>query len=263
MVDRITPATTADDIARRASHSGRHDGAPVLVEPFSQWAIEDDFVNGARPDLAAAGAEMVADVTPHEHMKLRMLNGTHSALAYTGYLAGHATIAETVADPVFSGYARALWSEIIPTVIAPEGVDLCDYANALLARYANPGIRHRTWQIAMDGSQKLPQRLLGSLQDTFAAGRSAPALGFAVAAWMRYVTGTDDAGGAIDLRDPMAARLRAVAGPGVSPEDTVRGLLAIDEIFPAQLADVLRDPVTRAAQDIWRHGTRAALARRF
>ena len=158
MVDRITPATTDADIERIERLTGTPDAAPVMHEPFAQWAVEDDFVGGARPDLDAAGVEMVSDVTAHEHMKLRMLNGTHSALAYIGYLAGHETIADTMADPVFAGYARALWAEIMPAVTAPEGVSLPDYADALFDRYANPAIRHRTWQIAMDGSQKLPQR---------------------------------------------------------------------------------------------------------
>lgn len=100
MVDRITPATTEADIATVEGLTGRRDAAPVMHEPFRQWAVQDDFVNGDRPDLAAAGAQMVDNVTAFEDMKLRMLNGTHSALAYLGYLAGHATISDTVADPV-------------------------------------------------------------------------------------------------------------------------------------------------------------------
>jgi hypothetical protein len=115
MVDRIVPATTPADIERVERLTGRHDAAPVLHEPFRQWVVEDDFVDGARPDLGAVGVELVEDVTPYEHMKLRMLNGTHSALAYLGYLAGHETIADTVADPVFAEYVRRLWEqEIIP-----------------------------------------------------------------------------------------------------------------------------------------------------
>ncbi|MDG1115951.1 MAG: mannitol dehydrogenase family protein, partial [Flavimaricola sp.] len=190
MVDRITPATTTADIDRLAKATGHFDAAPVFCEPFRQWVVEDDFVGGIRPDLAAAGVEMVPDVTPYEHMKLKMLNGTHSALAYLGYLGGHETISDTVADPVFAAYVRSLWAdEIAPAVDAPEGVSLTDYATALFDRYANPAIRHRTWQIAMDGSQKLPQRLLGTLEANFAAGRPSPGLCLAVAAWMRYVGG--------------------------------------------------------------------------
>ncbi len=259
MVDRITPATTPEDIARVADLTGWHDTAPVMHEPFSQWAIEDNFVDGARPDFAAAGAELVSNVAAHEAMKLRMLNGTHSALAYTGYLAGHETIADTVNDPVFAAFTRALWSEITPAVQAPDGVVLSEYADALFDRYANPAIRHRTWQIAMDGSQKLPQRLLGTIRDTLNAGRDCPALCLAVAAWMRYVTGVDEQGQPIDVRDPMAAHLRDVTALAKGPEEAVAALLDISDIFPPGLVPALRAPVTDAAKRLWTKGARGAI----
>ena len=259
MVDRITPATTQADIDRIAALTGIPDAAPVLHEPFAQWAIEDDFVNSDRPDLATAGAEMVSDVAAHEQMKLRMLNGTHSALAYTGYLGGHDTIAATMADPVYAAYVRALWNEIMPAVTAPDGVALPAYADALFARYANPAIQHRTWQIAMDGSQKLPQRILGTLQDNIAAGRSINGLCIAVAAWMRYVSGTDEAGQPIDVRDPMAERLRDLSATCDTPADTVTALLGVTDIFPPALADRLRAPLIDAATRLWASGARATL----
>jgi len=259
MVDRITPATTDADISRVAGMKGQQDPAPVMHEPFSQWAVEDDFVNGERPDLAAAGAEMVGDVTAHEHMKLRMLNGTHSALAYTGYLAGHETIADTMADAVFAGYARTLWAEIMPAVNAPEGINLADYADALFDRYTNPAIRHRTWQIAMDGSQKLPQRILGTLRENLGAGRPVEGLCVAVAAWMRYVSGTDERGRPIDVRDPLADRLRSLAAAKDTPPLIVDALLAVDDIFPPDLAARMTGPVTEAAERIWAQGVRATL----
>lgn len=259
MVDRITPATTAADLVQVAALTGRADAAPVMHEPFAQWVIEDDFVDGVRPDFAAAGGEMVQGVTAHEHMKLRMLNGTHSALAYTGYLAGHETIAQTVADPIFAGYVRQLWAEIMPTVRAPEGVSLTEYADALFNRYANPGIRHRTWQIAMDGSQKLPQRILGSLATNLKEGRESPALCLAVAAWMRYVGGVDERGETIDVRDPLAARLRDVSDSANTPEDKVAALLGVRDVFSADLAAQLVQPVTAAAVKLWGNGTRAAI----
>ena len=258
MVDRITPATTDADIATVEKLIGRRDTAPVMHEPFRQWAVQDDFVNGCRPDLAAAGAQMVDNVTAFEDMKLRMLNGTHSALAYLGYLAGHETISDTVADPVFAAYVRQCWAEIMPAVTAPEGVSLPDYADALFDRYVNPAIRHRTWQIAMDGSQKLPQRLLGTLRENIAAGRQSPALCLAVAGWMRYVTGTDEKGEAIDVRDPLADLLRETAtdaAPG-----TVTALLSLEQIFPADIAAHLAAPVMQAASLLWAKGARAAAA---
>jgi fructuronate reductase len=221
--------------------------------------VEDDFVGGARPDLAAAGVELVADVAPYEHMKLRMLNGTHSALAYLGHLAGHETIADCMADPVFARLVRRLWTdEIIPALDAPPGVDLGAYADALAARYANPGIRHRTWQIAMDGSQKLPQRILGTLAANLSAGRPSPGLVLAVAAWMRYVGGLDEAGRPIDVRDPMAARLRAACDAAADPDARVDALLAISEIFPPALAGTLRPAVAAAYRQLAAQGARRA-----
>ncbi len=257
MVDRIVPATTPADIDRLAALTGLRDAAPVMHEPFRQWVIEDHFA-GPRPDFAAAGAQMVADVTPYEHMKLRMLNGTHSSLAYLGYLAGHETIAETVADPVFARFARTLWrDEIIPALTPPPGEDLAAYADALLARYANPGIRHRTWQIAMDGSQKLPQRILGTIAESRAAGRPVPGLTLAVAAWIRYTSGRDEQGQPIEVKDPLAPRLAALWRD--DPAETVAGYLAVSEVFPPALAT---DPgfaadLTSALRGLLAEGARA------
>jgi fructuronate reductase len=257
MVDRITPATTDEDIKTVEQLTGLHDAAPVMHEPFRQWAVQDDFVNGDRPDLAAAGAQLVDDVAAFEDMKLRMLNGTHSALAYLGYLAGHETISDTVADPAFAAYVRHCWEEIMPAVAAPLGVDLTDYADALFDRYANPAIRHRTWQIAMDGSQKLPQRLLGTLRANLDAGRDSPALCLAVAGWMRYVAGKDEAGQPIDVRDPLADLLRDTATD--SATGTVAALLSRDQIFPADLAAQLAAPVSLAAATLWAKGASSAV----
>tara|TARA_R110002012_G_scaffold77282_13_gene195886 strand:- start:135127 stop:136587 length:1461 start_codon:yes stop_codon:yes gene_type:complete len=264
MVDRITPATKSEDIDRLAQKIGYRDEAPVLCEPFRQWVVEDDFVPAygaeARPDLAAAGAEMVADVTPYENMKLRMLNGTHSSLAYLGYLAGHETIAETVADPVFAGYVKRLWrDEIIPSFTAPEGVELEAYADALFERYSNPSIRHRTWQIAMDGSQKLPQRILATIADNLAAGRECPGLMLAVAGWMRYVGGVDEKGQPIEVRDPLADKLRALSDAAGATEQKVAGLLGVREVFSARLAADISTPVTAAYGQLSALGARKAI----
>lgn len=245
MVDRIVPATKPEDLPRVAALTGFQDAAPVLHEPFRQWVVQDDFVPGTRPDLAVAGVQMVADVAPYEHMKLRMLNGTHSALAYLGYLAGHETIADTVADPAFAAYVRRLWAaEIIPALTPPLSVDLHAYAGQLFARYANPAIRHRTWQIAMDGSQKLPQRILGTLATNLDAGRPSPGLMLALAAWVHYVSGTDLQGNPIDVRDPLRDTLHQAAA---SP-DPVGAILSLRAIFPEDLATRLDAPL-RAARD--------------
>ena len=258
MVDRITPATTSADIARVTAETGLYDSAPVLHEPFRQWVIEDNFVRDMRPDFNAVGVEMVKDVSRFEQMKLRMLNGSHSALAYLGYLAGHETISDTVGDPDFAAYVRQLWAEIMSVVRAPQGFDLQVYAQALMERYANPKIRHRTWQIAMDGSQKLPQRLLGSLEANIAAGKPVPGLSLAVAAWMYYVGGINQTGQPIDVKDPMAEKLRAISDASTTPVDKVAALLSLSEIFPIELAENLKAPVTEAAQILWTQGARQA-----
>lgn len=260
MVDRIVPATTAADLDRLQALTGYRDEAPVMHEPFRQWVVEDDFVAGVRPDLGAAGAQLVDDVTPFEHMKLRMLNGTHSALAYLGYLAGYETIADTVADAAFSTFVKGLWrDEIIPALTPPPGVDLAAYANALHARYSNPAIRHRTWQIAMDGSQKLPQRILGTIAENRVAGREVPGLTLAVAAWMRYVSGRDERGGVIEVKDPLAPRLAALWQD--DPARTVTGFLALAEVFPATLRDdaSFADDLTEALQKLVQNGARASV----
>lgn len=260
MVDRIVPATTPADLDRLEALTGARDEALVVHEPFRQWVVEDRFCAG-RPDLGAVGVQLVEDVTPFEHMKLRMLNGAHSALAYLGYLAGHRTIADTVADPVFGAYVRRLWQdEIIPALTPPPGVDLAAYADALAARFANPAIRHRTWQIAMDGSQKLPQRILGTIAEGRAAGRAVPGLTLAVAAWLRYVSGRDEAGAPIDVRDPMAARLAALWND--DPARTVQNAMTLEQVFPQALrrdAGFVRD-LSDALHRLVERGARAAVA---
>ncbi|NMN59743.1 fructuronate reductase [Xanthobacter sp. SG618] len=239
MVDRIVPATTDDDRALVAAGLGLQDAWPVMAEPFTQWVVEDRFALG-RPPLEEVGVELVSDVEPFEHMKLRLLNGAHSTLAYLGYLAGHATIADTMAVPAFARLvARLQDEEVTPTLHLPAGVDVAAYKRALRERFANPALRHRTWQIAMDGSQKLPQRLVATARDRLAAGAPIPLLALGVAGWMRYVTGRDEQGNAIDVRDPLAARLKALAdeaGPDASR--LAPALLSVREVF----ADLGADP---------------------
>ncbi|MFG1191562.1 mannitol dehydrogenase family protein [Xanthobacter flavus] len=239
MVDRIVPATTDDDRALVAAGLGLQDAWPVMAEPFTQWVVEDLFPLG-RPPLEEVGVELVSDVEPFEHMKLRLLNGAHSTLAYLGYLAGHATIADTMAVPAFARLvARLQDEEVTPTLHLPAGVDVAAYKRALRERFANPALRHRTWQIAMDGSQKLPQRLVATARDRLVAGAPIPLLALGVAGWMRYVTGRDEQGNAIDVRDPLAARLKALADEaGPDAARLAPALLSVREVF----ADLGADP---------------------
>jgi len=261
MVDRIVPATTDADIEAAAAATGLSDAAPVVHEPFRQWVIEDRFVDGARPAWETAGAELVGDVAPYEHMKLRMLNASHSALAYLGYLAGRETIAEAVADEALRGFVQRLWhDEIIPVVPAPPGVDLARYAADLLVRYENPAIRHRTWQIAMDGSQKLPQRILSTVRERLRSGLPVARLALVVAAWIRYVGGVDEAGRPIDVRDPLAASLKgALAAVGEDADHRVAAALGFEAIFGADLpaTEAFVRPVAIAYRELLASGARA------
>lgn len=262
MVDRIVPATTDADRADAEAEIGLRDEAPVSCEPFRQWVIENRFA-GPRPAWDRVSAQIVPDVAPYEHMKLRLLNGAHSALAYLGYLAGHDTIAATIADPAFAAYLRGLWQEeIIPVVPAPPGVDLSTYTDELLIRFANPAIRHRTWQIAMDGSQKLPQRLLATIRECLARTLPIPRLALAVAAWARYVGGMDERGQPIDVRDPLAAQLLAtwtMAPP--NPAARIRAMLATQAVFGTDLpqSPAFLAAMTQAAETLHRLGARQAV----
>ncbi len=264
MVDRIVPATTPADVAEVERLTDAADAAPVVHEPFRQWVIEDRFVDGARPHWESGGAQFVAEVEPFEHMKLRLLNGAHSALAYLGYLGGHETIAETMADPAYAGFVDRLWQEeIIPVVPPPPDTDLLAYVAALAARFANPAIRHRTWQIAMDGSQKLPQRLLGTIRERLARDLPLPCLALVIAGWIRYVGGTDERGEPIDVRDPLAEQLRGVqADWPEDPEARVRAVLGLRPIFGEDLAVEPRflSAVSAAYRDLWARGAREAVA---
>jgi fructuronate reductase len=170
-------------------------------------------------------------------MKLRLLNGSHSAFAYLGFLAGHEFIYQVAAQPDFVAFMRRLMAdEVVPTLTVPRGVDVAAYQQALITRFGNPALPHRTQQIAMDGSQKLPQRLLGTVRDNLNADRRIDMLALAVAGWMRYVSGRDEAGHAIKVSDPLAdefARIAAESGVhnGGKPAALASGLLGIRAIF--------------------------------
>lgn len=216
MVDRIVPATTpADRDTTAMTLGGLRDEAAVLTEPFSQWVIEDRFA-GPRPDWAAAGARFTTHVAPYETAKLRMLNGAHSLLAYCGLARGHRFVHEAIADPVLLNLVRTLLlTEAAPTIAAAPGQDLAAYAEDLLARFANPALEHRLAQIAMDGSQKIPQRWLATLADNAARGCQCPAILTAIGAWIEHLRGAN-----APVSDPLAAKL----GPAAAASDPVAAL---------------------------------------
>ncbi|MBF9153083.1 mannitol dehydrogenase family protein, partial [Novosphingobium sp. 1Y9A] len=214
MIDRIVPATTDEDRASVAEAlGGLTDEACVVTEPFSQWVIEDRFA-GPRPRWEAVGAQLVSEVAPYEAAKLRMLNGAHSLLAYCGLKAGYEFVHEAIADPQLRHLAEQLMRrEAAPTITPAPGQDLAAYADALIARFANPSLNHRLIQIAMDGSQKIPQRWLETLAANATQGHDCPAIRQALAAWIHHLQGHN---GPVD--DPRSADLTRAAN---SPEPMV------------------------------------------
>lgn len=244
MVDRIVPATQSSDIQDLQQACSYIDLGMVKTESFSQWVIEDNFTAG-RPAWEKVGATLVDNVEPFELAKLRMLNGAHSSLAYLGYLAGYDYVHEVMNDSDFARFLHDLmFNEIAPTLVAPEGMDLTEYGHSLLKRFSNSALQHKTYQIAMDGSQKLPQRLLGTLRDQLAAGRSIEHLCLSIAGWMRYVMAFDEKGGDIVIQDPLAEQLKNVEQQSfdkqeklIDIEKLVNGYLGISEVFGVDLPD--------------------------
>jgi fructuronate reductase len=257
-VDRIVPASTPETLEQARHALGVTDLAAVVAEPYRQWVIEDVFPGG-RPAWERAGAVLTDDAGPWERLKLRMLNGVHSALAYLGALAGCETIAATLDLPGMVSYLDRLADEdIAPSLEPPPGVSAVDYGRAVRERFANPAIGHRTLQVAMDGSQKLPQRILHTMLDRRAAGASPRWAALMVAAWMRFTLGRSDAGRALPLDDPLAEQIRRAVGERTEPAAVVDALLALDAVFPAELAadtEVRRD-VTEWLEALTRHGVR-------
>lgn len=258
MVDRITPRTTPADREMVARRFGVLDRAPVITEPFSQWVIEDDFCAG-RPPLDRVGARFVGDVRPHALVKTRLLNGSHCALGPLGYLAGHRTSSEALADPVLGAFVeRLMGDEIAPLLPPVAGLDLDAYRAGLLTRLGNPAIGDRLARLCRNGSAKVPVHLLSSIAEARALGRPHRLLTLAVAGWLRYLRGADEHGAPIVLDDPLGGDLRALAvAGGTDPRPllgarAVFGRLGDDAGFAAELGAAL--------QDLERRGARGATA---
>lgn len=261
MVDRIVPAPT--DADREAVRTlGLHDAIPVATEPFSQWVIEDRFA-AERPRWEDGGAQFVADVGPFETMKLRLLNGAHSAMAYLGYLAGFEFVDQVAADPPFRHMVERLWGELAPTLPPLPGIDIAGYQRMLMQRFRNSALSHRTWQIAMDGSQKLPQRLVAAAGERLVRGESVDAIALAIAAWMRYAIGTDEQGRAIDVRDPMQSEFARIARRAADdPAALARAMLGLEDVFgPIGANPDFADSVTRQLRLLFMLGAKRTIAR--
>ncbi|AGZ43317.1 mannitol dehydrogenase domain protein [Actinoplanes friuliensis DSM 7358] len=263
MVDRIVPASTAETLAIAEAALGARDLAGVHGEPYRQWVIEDRFPGG-RPAWELAGAVLTGDAGPWERLKLRALNGVHSAIAYLGALAGRDTIVTALEIPgLRTAMERFIAEDVATSFEPPPGVSVVGYGASVLERFANPAIAHATRQVAMDGSQKLPQRVLHTILDRRAAGASPRWAALVVAAWMRFVQGRTDDGRELPLNDPLAAQIRTrLAAAPATPQGVADALFGLDAVFPAELA---ADATVRALVVDWltaldRHGVEATLA---
>jgi len=239
MVDSITPASDPAFLAKLATELGVEDRAAVQRERFTQWVLQRFELAGG-PDLASAGVTLTNDVRGYEQAKLRILNGAHSSLAYIGLALGHETVFEAMSDPLLAGFITRLVHEDIAASLKPvEGLDVHTYADAVLDRFRNPAIRHLLSQIAWDGSQKLPYRLLDTVREALEADRPVDRLAVPVAAWIAFIRRKAAANEAIT--DPLADTLVAASG------DLDR-MLALRQVFPERVAtdSRFRDAVAKA-----------------
>ncbi|TGT78808.1 mannitol dehydrogenase family protein [bacterium M00.F.Ca.ET.159.01.1.1] len=238
MVDRIAPATTGADIDTVEQRFGYHDAAVVVSERFRQWVIENRFA-GRTPRWDLVGATFVDDVTPFEHLKMRVLNGAQTTLSYLGVLGGFEHTSDAIANPLLADFVRRmLTEETLPTLMPVPGMAPAAYVEQSLSRLTNTAIRHRNHQIATDGSQKIVQRLLNPIRDRLAKGGSIALLSVPVAGWMAYlIKASARFGRAWHVSDPFAERIAAIADRiGSNGKLLADGILAIDGIFDPQLA---------------------------
>mmetsp|Transcript_32901 Transcript_32901/g.106384 ORF Transcript_32901/g.106384 Transcript_32901/m.106384 type:complete len:530 (+) Transcript_32901:63-1652(+) len=256
MVDRITPATEQAHKDLIATRFGIQDNWPVVAEDFKQWVIEDNFSDG-RPAWETVPNTLLVpgeDVHVYESMKLRLLNGSHSAMSYVSYLAGHRTVALAMADPKVLGFVATFLDEVLPTVIQAPGVDLGAYRNKLLDRFSNPHIEDTLLRLAEDGSQKLQTTMRPVLLDHFSAHNEFPAMATAIGGWIRFMTGIDEAGDSIlGIKDPAGGeRLKELAiGVVADPNEVTVGLL-LHEYFGEEVAchPAATKSIAQAVRDI-------------
>ena len=255
VVDSITPAT--DDHLRQLVReaTGLDDAIPVSREAYTLWVIENVLLPDS-PDLGSVGVTLTGDVDAWARAKLRILNAAHSTLAYLGLLTGHKTVAEAMTDPALSAFVERLVTRDIIPVLEPSPIDLPSYATETFARFCNPAIQHKLSQIAWDGSQKLPYRLLDTLEEALSRGRPIGRLAVPVAAWILFIERQARAG--IPIVDPLSERLVALA----RTDDPIGAILDLAEVFPQRLSGdpAFRRAVTAAASAMRTRGVAAALS---
>ena len=257
MVDRITPVTTDEDREQVAARFGVEDAWPVVCEPFTQWVLEDRFSLG-RPAFEDAGVQVVADVEPYELMKLRLLNASHQALCYFGYLAGYRLVHEVAQDPLFADFLLDYMDrEATPTLAPVPGIDLTAYKHQLIDRFSNAAVRDTVARLCAESSDRIPKWLLPVIRENLAAGRDVTLSAAVVASWARYAEGVDEQGELIKVVDQLADTLTATAKQ--QREDPL-AFVANQELF-GDLADqpAFTDPYLAALESLHRDGARATL----
>ena len=262
MIDRIVPQTADEDRASAKAALHFDDAWPIATEPFTQWVIEDRFPEG-RPAWEKFGAELVVDVAPYEAMKLKLLNASHTSLAFLGSLAGYRTVADAMDDPVIGEFiARFMAEDVTPVLAIPAGADVKAYAASLVERFRNPALKHRLEQIASDSSQKIPQRLLGTARERLARGLPLGRLAFSLAAFILYAKGIDEHGQTLLLKDPMAEALHeSIRSAGDAPEAMAKAILSKTAIFgPLGKDPAFSMPIYAALKALQDRGVRAALS---
>lgn len=267
MVDRITPQTTDADRAWAAKTFGFTDGWPVVCEPFRQWALEDHFVETAgrqsRPSFELAGVLMTSDVLPYEHMKLRLLNGSHSALAYHAALAGIHYVHEATLHPAIQRFIRSLMKdEAVKTLaVAPVGIDLDEYQESLVRRFSNPAIADTIARLCLDGTGKFPTFIVSSLESQLASGGEIRMLTLAIAGWCRYLQGVADDGSTLTISgDPFLTEATGFAHQSATDPTAFlhyKRALGPNLASSSRLADVF----TEALNDLKTYGSLGTLDR--
>mgnify|MGYP003482118927 FL=1 len=232
MVDRITPMTSTGHRLQLADKHAVDDAWPVVCEPFAQWVLEDKFVNG-RPAWEQVGVQFTDDVTPYEDMKIKLLNGSHLALTYLGFLKGYRFVHETMNDPLFVRYLRAYMdADVTPQLSPVPGIDLTDYKNTLIERFSNQAIADQLERVCSDGSSKFPKFTVPTINGLIAADRETKRAALVVAAWALYLKGVDEHGDTYSIPDPRAAFCQALVADDAL---ITQRLLAVEEIFGAAI----------------------------
>nr|BFD42112.1 mannitol dehydrogenase family protein [Pseudomonas sp. FFPRI_1] len=228
MVDRITPMTSTAHRLQLHDQHGIDDAWPVVCEPFVQWVLEDNFVNG-RPAWEQVGVQFTDDVTPYEEMKIKLLNGSHLALTYLGFLKGYRFVHETMNDPLFVAYMRAYMDlDVTPQLAPVPGIDLAAYKDTLVQRFSNQAIADQLERVCSDGSSKFPKFIVPTLNRLIADDRDTERAALVVAAWALYLRGVDENGLEYRIPDPRAEFCQALVA-----DDSLltQRLLAVEEIF--------------------------------